>query len=153
TVKAHARIDALFRDLEEHTPELVVDLLVVLVLRLAAEPPEHRAEPDLLEEVRVSEREVQRDHEDDVTVLVLDLDTGLLEPLELPLREGGRRRPRLELAVDHAVSPVAHHGELVRERRVDGRVVALVRGEPDAEGREELRVRDVLLLGSDDAPR
>ena len=51
------------RNLEEHAPELVVDHLVVLVLRLAAETVEHRVEANELEQVRIAEREVQRDHE------------------------------------------------------------------------------------------
>ena len=48
---------------------------------------------------------------------------------------------------------VADDRELVRKRRVDARVVAGVRAEPDAERGQKLRVGDVLDLRADDAPR
>ena len=151
-VQADAGVgDARPRHLEQDAPQLVVDHLLVLVLRLAAEALEHRRQADADQQVGIAEGEVERDDEHGLAVFLLDLDAHRLEGGELRGRERARRRARLELAVDHAVRAVADDGELVPERRVDVRVVAAIVGQPDAERRQELRVGDELLLGAHDA--
>ncbi len=82
-----------------------------------------------------------------------DFDTGCFEGGDLVV---GDRRPidlGFVLAVDRRVGPIADRCELVGDRRVDGRVVALVVGKVDAHRREELVVGDVLLFGGHDAAR
>src|SRR5712691_9360051 len=64
--------------------------------------------------------------------LVLNCDSLSTKAGELRLRI---RPDRLHRAVDHAVTAVADSGKLVRQARVHRRVVAAVRGEPDAHRR------------------
>jgi hypothetical protein len=109
---------------------------------------------DLLEEIRVAERDHERDHQRHRAVRIrLDRDPlGREDAVELGGGERTRGDGRLELAVDHAVRPIADHRELVRERRAHACRVAAIGIQPDAERRQELVVRDVLNLGADHAP-
>src|SRR4029453_3915712 len=100
-------------NLEQDAAQLVVDLLVVLVLPFAAESLEHGPEADVDEKLRVEERQVQRDDENGVAVLFLDLDALRLKLGELLLGVGAGWRYRFKVAVDHAVRPVPDHRELV----------------------------------------
>jgi hypothetical protein len=137
-------------NLEQDAAQLVVDLLVVPVLRLAPDALEHRTQTDLAQQVRVEEGHVQRHDELDLVPVDDDLDALSLDGIQLGLRVVGGLAPGLDLAVDHAVGPVADGGELVGERRVGARLVALVRRELDAQRRQELVVGDPLLLRAHD---
>jgi hypothetical protein len=106
-----------------------------------------------VEEIGVAERERQRHPQLDLRAVLLDLDSLASEPLQLRRRERPRFDGDLELAVDHAVRPVADDRELVGETGVRPGVIAGIGRQPDAERGEELRVGDVLNLGADDAPR
>ena len=151
---AAGSVVARLRDLEQHAAHRVVDLLVVLVLVLAAEAREHRPEPDLLAAGRVAERDAERDRE---RVLV-----GVsARPRSPRLRTSAAARPSTRRASKSTSnSPctmlwarkptVANSFEMPAFTL---RVVAAVRRELHAERRKELVVRDVLHLGADDPPR
>src|SRR5439155_12335432 len=115
--------------------------------------PQHGAEADGVEKVRVAEGDVERNDQRDPVGRALDRDPLGAESIELGARVCPRGYGDVELAVDHAVRAISDDRELVREARVHAGVVAAVRVEPYADRRKELRVRDVLELGSDHAAR
>jgi hypothetical protein len=112
-------------NLEENAAQRVVDLLVVLVFALGREAREYRAEADRVQEIRVSERDVQRHGELDRCAVLLDCDSLAAESLQLPGRIGRGLHTHVELAVDHAVirRAVTRHAD-------DQPVFAQARGEP-----------------------
>src|SRR5262249_9478779 len=111
-------------DLEQDRPELVVDRLVVVVLRLVAEGQEHAALTEVLEDLRVEESDTQRERDVAIAVGVdVDLEALCRERGELGGGEVAGLDLELELTVDLRVDAVAHGGELVGDRRVDVRLV------------------------------
>src|SRR2546430_7493065 len=150
---AHRRVgNTRLWDLEEHAAERVVDLLVVLVLTLA-EALEDRTESEILEQIGVAKRRREWDLEIDLVTVGLHNDLLCRESGELRVGVSAGGNARVELTVDHAVRPVAHDRELVREAWVHGRFVAVVRLQPDPERGQELRVGDVLDLRTDHSAR
>src|SRR6266511_76801 len=81
----------------------------------------------LREQAGVEEHHVQRDRDDDLVVLGLDLEPLRLERAKLRVRVVPGGDLDLELAVDGAVHPVPNRGELGGQRRVDVALVAGVR--------------------------
>ena len=94
-------------------------LSIISSFLYCASPPslEHRADPELPEQVRVEEGHVQRDGDLDLVAVDLDLDALRLERVQLRLGVVAGLGVRLDLAVDLAVRPVADGGELVAEAR------------------------------------
>jgi hypothetical protein len=74
-------LGARLRNLEENAAERVVDLLVVLVLALRRETRKHAPDAELVQQARVSERNVQRHRQLDLRAVAFDGDA--LAP-ELP---------------------------------------------------------------------
>jgi ribosomal protein L44E len=65
-------LGARLRNLEENAAERVVDLLVVLVLALRRETREHAPDAELVQQARVSERNVQRHRQFDFRAVPFD---------------------------------------------------------------------------------
>jgi hypothetical protein len=140
-------------ELEEHRPELVVDLFVVGALGLARQAGGHVAEADLVEQARVAEHDVERHVELDRPVgEIADLDPLVRQQIEKLIGDFVGRYLGAQGAGDLAVGPERHGGELVGDGRVDRRVVAVVVVEYNAHRRQVLLVGDELLCRRDDAP-
>src|SRR2546430_3758886 len=104
---AHRRVgNTRLRDLEEHTAERVVDLLVVLVLALA-EALEDRTESEILEKIGVAERRREWDLEIDLVTVGLHNDLLCRESGKLRVGVSAGGDARCGPAVGPAVRPVA----------------------------------------------
>lgn len=118
---------------------------------LLSKAPQDPPQADLRQQVRVPECDRQGDLEGRLPVLLSHADPLRAERLELRGRERARAEAHVELAVDHSVAAIPDRRELIRHTRVDGRVVALIGIERDAQCGEELGERDELNLRPHDA--
>ena len=110
-------------------------------------------EPDLRQQVRVAEREPERDRERVLVGVLRDGDALGGERRQLRVGVLARLEVDVEVAVHHRVGTEADGGELVGDAGVHERVVAAVRRELHSERRKEFVVRDVLHLCAHHPPR